>query len=62
MMKADFEMTLFDDAETRGKSAMLNRLELMFDDARNPLPAEYYCIADYLPFGKKIRVTFEVIE
>jgi hypothetical protein len=37
-------------------------MELMFDDERNPQPAEYYYIADSLPFGKKIRVTVEVIE
>jgi hypothetical protein len=61
-MKTTFELTLFDDEETRKKGRMLNRLELMFDDVRNPLPDEYYKISDEIPFGSKIRVTFEVIE
>jgi hypothetical protein len=40
-MKTTFDLTLFDDEETRKKGRLLNRLELMFDDFRNPLHDEY---------------------
>jgi len=61
-MKTTFDLTLFDDEATRKKGRLLNRLELMFDDVRNTLPDEYYKFSDEIPFGSKIRVTFEVIE
>jgi hypothetical protein len=61
-MKTTFDLTLFDDEKTRKKGRLLNRLDLMFDDVRNPLPEEYYKIATEIPFGSKVRVTFEVIE
>jgi hypothetical protein len=61
-MKTTFELTLFDDEDTRKKGRLLNRLELMFDDVRNPLPDEYYKLVTEIPFGSKVRVTFEVIE
>jgi hypothetical protein len=61
-MKTTFELTLFDDEDTRKKGRMLNRLELMFDDVRNPLPDEYYKFVTEIPFGSKVRVTFEVVE
>ena len=61
-MKAEFEMTLFDDEKTRKKLTFLNTLETMFDDERNILPPEYFYFSDELPPGTKVRVTFEVIE
>lgn len=61
-MKTTFELTLFDDEDTRKKGRLLNRLELMFDDVRNPLPDEYYKLVTEIPFGSKVRVTFEVVE
>ena len=61
-MKTTFDLTLFDDEKTRKKGRLLNRLDLMFDDVRNPLPDEYYKFATEIPFGSKVRVTFEVIE
>lgn len=61
-MKTTFDLTLFDDEDTRKKGRLLNRLELMFDDVRNPLPDEYYKLVTEIPFGSKVRVTFEVIE
>ena len=61
-MKTTFDLTLFDDEKTRKKGRLLNRLDLMFDDVRNPLPEEYYKNATEIPFGSKVRVTFEVIE
>jgi len=61
-MKTTFDLTLFDDEDTRKKGRLLNRLELMFDDVRNPLPDEYYKFVTEIPFGSKVRVTFEVIE
>jgi len=60
--KAVFDMTLFDDDETRRKLTMLNRMETMFDDVRNLLPPEYYYFSDRLPLGTTIRVTFEVVD
>lgn len=56
-----FDLTLFDDAENRRKGLLLNRLELMFDDSRNFLPLEYFKLAEALPFGSKVRVTFDVL-
>ena len=56
-----FDLTLFDDEQSRHLSLLLNRLEIMFDDARNTLPDDYYYFADKLPFGSKVRVTFEVV-
>jgi hypothetical protein len=61
-MKTTFDLTLFDDEDTRKKGRLLNRLELMFDDVRNPLPDEYYKFVTEIPFGSKVRVTFEVVE
>ena len=61
-MKTTFDLTLFDDEDTRKKGRLLNRLELMFDDVRNPLPDEYYKLVTEIPFGSKVRVTFEVVE
>lgn len=61
-MKTTFDMTLFDDAETRKKLTMLSRLEAMFDDERNILPSEYFYFSDDLPLGSRVRITFEVIK
>ena len=61
-MKTTFDLTLFDDEDTRKKGRLLNRLELMFDDVRNPLPDEYYKLATEIPFGSTVRVTFEAVE
>lgn len=61
-MKTEFELTLFDDEQTRKLEPILNRMEIMFDDRRNNLPDEYYWFSDNIPFGSKIRVTFEVIK
>ena len=61
-MKAEFEITLFNDEETRKKLNILNRLETMFDDERNTLPPEYFYFSDELPLGSKVRITFEVIK
>jgi hypothetical protein len=65
-MKTTFDLTLFDDEDTRNKSVLMNmnvdRVALMFDDVRNPLPDEYYKFVTEIPFGSKVRVTFEVVE
>lgn len=61
MMKIAFDMTLFDDEQTHEKLPLLNKLEVMFDDKRNKLPLEYFYFSDELPFGSKVRITFEVI-
>ena len=61
-MKAEFQMTLFDDEQTRKKLTILNTLETMFDDERNILPPEYFYFSDELPLGSRVRITFEVVE
>jgi hypothetical protein len=61
-MKAEFEMTLFDDAETHRNLPMLNRLEALFDHSQNELPEEYYWFSDKLPLGSRVRITFEVVD
>ena len=61
-MRAEFEMTLFDDDGNRKKLTLLNTLETMFDDERNVLPPEYFYFSDELPLGSKVRITFEVID
>jgi hypothetical protein len=61
-MKTEFEMTLFDDAETSKNLTMLNRLEALFDHSKNSLPEEYFWFSDNLPVGSRVKITFEVIE
>lgn len=61
-MKAEFEMTLFDDEETSGNLLMLNRLEALFDHSKNTLPDSYWWFSDQLPVGSRVRITFEVVE
>ena len=61
-MKAEFEMTLFDDEETAKNLSMLNRLEALFDHSKNTLPLDYFWFSDKLPVGSKVRITFEVVE
>lgn len=56
-----FELKLYNDDQVKRKAAMLNRLELMFDDVRNELPQEYFKLVETLPFGSKVRITFEVV-
>ena len=45
-MKAEFEMTLFDDEETAKKLTILNRLETLFDHTKNNLPEDYFWLSD----------------
>lgn len=61
-MKTTFEMTLWDDEQTRKNLTVLNRLEALFDHSGNTLPDEYYYFSDELPVGSRVRITFEVIE
>lgn len=60
-MRADFTLTLFDDEATRKKRSLLNCLEVMFDDPRNHLPLEYFSFSDHVPFGRQVRVLFELL-
>jgi hypothetical protein len=62
MKKVSFELTLFDDEKTKNKEEYMNRLEIMLDGERNPLPEEYYYFSDEIPFGRKVRVTLEEVE
>lgn len=57
----EFDLTLFDDDVTRDKLKVMNRLEAMFDDARNKLPDNYFSMVDQLPLGATVRFTMEVI-
>lgn len=56
-----FDLTLFDDEPTRKKLSLLSKLEVMFDDSRNELPQSYYNFIGDIPFGAKVRVTFELL-
>lgn len=59
-MKCEFDLTLFDDASVHEKVTVMNKLEAMFDDARNVLPENYFYFSDEIDFGTTIHVTFEV--
>lgn len=59
--RVEFEMTLYNDAETIKKLTLLNCLETMFDDHRNILPPEYYHFSDGLPLGTRIKFTMEIV-
>lgn len=59
-MKTTFELTLYEDMKFQEE--MLNRLEIAFDDPRNILPDDYFYFSDNLPYGSKVRITFEVIQ
>jgi hypothetical protein len=61
-MKTEFEMTLWEDAETAKNLTILNRLEALFDHSKNTLPKDYYWFSDNLPVGSRVKITFEVIE
>lgn len=60
-MKTEFEMTLWDDAETEKNLTILNRLEALFDHSKNTLPKDYFWFSDNLPVGSRVKITFEVI-
>ena len=60
-MKTEFEMTLWDDEETAKKSALLNRLETLFDHSKNTLSKDYFWFSDNLPLGSRVKITFEVV-
>jgi hypothetical protein len=61
-MKTEFELTLYADRENSRDSSMLSKLELAFDDIRNPIPDSYYKFVENLPYGGRFRVVFEVLE
>lgn len=61
-MKTEFTLKLYDDDSTRKKADFLNKLEIMFDDERNPLPPEWDYFVDGLPYGSVVKVIFEVLE
>ena len=61
-MKTEFEMTLFDDEETKKKLSVLNRLETLFDHSKNNLPEDYFWFSDNLPVGSKVKIIFEVVK
>ena len=64
LQSTSFEMTLFDDDYNREKYTMLSKLEIMFDDSRNVIPEDgfQYFFCDKMPWGSKVRVTFELLE
>lgn len=66
-MKTEFEMTLFDNPKNREKAHCLASLDIMFDDADNPLPESWYELWNSeagvdMPWGTKVKITLEVIE
>jgi hypothetical protein len=60
-MKAEFPLTLFDDDRTKRKLGSMSKLEVMFDDARNTLPPEFFWFSDEVPMGSTIMVTLELV-
>ena len=60
--KAEFELTLYDNEKNIEKFNTMSKLEIMFDDEDNPLPPEYFFFSDYIPWGSKMKVTFELVE
>lgn len=61
MKKVSFELTLYDDECVKKKMEVLNKMECMWDDLRNPDPQDYFELIENLPFGSTIRITVEVL-
>ena len=59
--KVVFVMKLYDDASVREKLTVMDKMDVMFDDARNAVPNEYYELIKNLELGVKIKVTVEKI-
>lgn len=55
--------TLFDDESTRKKFNVMNKTEVMLDDARNNDYISFWCaLDDFLEWGKSYRITVEEVE
>lgn len=49
-------LTLFDDPSTRKKATVMEKWDVMTDDARNP---DFEGLEDFLTWGKRYRITLE---
>ena len=56
--KIVLDFTLFDDESTRKKFQVMNKIDVLSDDARNP---GFEDVEDLLEWGKTYRVTVEEI-
>jgi len=61
-MKAEVIWTLFDDDIVKEKLEIMNTLETMWDDERNQIPDDLNFFVEQLPFGSKVKITFELVE
>lgn len=50
---------LFDDASTREKFTVMNKVDVMVDDSRNDDVPFWNALDDFLEWGKSYRITFE---
>lgn len=54
-------MKLFDDASTHEKHKVMDKLDIMNDDERNPI-VDYTEMNDFIEFGKSYKFTVTVEE
>jgi hypothetical protein len=55
--------TLFDDESTRKKATVMNKIEVMVDDARNDDYESFWlALEDFLEWGKSYKITIEEVE
>lgn len=54
--------TLFDDASTRKKFEVMNKIDVMVDDSRNNDMDFWLQLDDFLKWGKKYKITIEEVE
>lgn len=54
--------TLFDDESTRKKFEVMNKIEVMADDARNDDFEFWAKLDDFLEWGKTYKITIEEVE
>ncbi len=50
------ELDLFDGPDTRKKATVMDKWDVMTDDARNP---DFEGLEDFLTWGKRYRITIE---
>ena len=56
------ELVLYQTDENLRKLSLLSRLETMFDDPNNKIPAEWYTFDDTICWGDKVKITLEKVK
>lgn len=54
--------TLFDDESSRKKFEVMNKMEIMTDDARNDDLDFWIKLDDFIEWGKTYKITIEEVE